>query len=163
MKYHIINKSKKENLEHSKDFSFDELLDFFRPNFNDGELDKDEKKQEVIYRWEDISSLSELRDFIEDYWGSEKPYAIEVEPEDLDILIKAGWSKKQSEQHLKRGTTVFEEIDLREHFSSYLEEMGFVSEDEKTNFRQMLDSKKPMVDWGVVEFDGKYYFVEYVL
>ena len=51
-----------------------------------------------------------------------------------------------------------EQSFLRKEFSDE-ETVGF---DEKS-FREMVETKKPLSDWGVVEKDGKTYYIMYVL
>ena len=56
----------------------------------------------------------------------------------------------------------FDEEDLRSHFSDYMEEWEIEGGDQQP-YREMLENKKPLPGWGVVEYDGKTYFIEYVL
>ena len=81
---------------------------------------------------------------------------------DIELLMLDGCTKVEAERHLQRGATVFEGDDLAAHFAEYMQEWG-ADEEEQAAFRQMLDSKKPLTDWGVVEQDGNTYFIQYVL
>ena len=38
-----------------------------------------------------------------------------------------------------------------------------VEDEEKEKYRKMLETHEPVADWGVVENDGTYYYIEYVL
>ena len=73
-----------------------------------------------------------------------------------------GCTKSEAEKHLERGTTVFDGEDFEEHFDDYMNEWD-IDVDEKEKYRAMIDEKKPMTDWGVVEDSGKTYYIMYVL
>ena len=82
---------------------------------------------------------------------------------EINILIKDGCTKSEAEKHLKNGTTIFE--DFQENLDSYIKEFSdeeTVGFDEKS-FHKMVETKNPLSDWGVVEKDGKTYYIMYVL
>lgn len=81
---------------------------------------------------------------------------------EVELLMLDGCTKSEAEKHLQRGATIFEADDLTAHFADYMQEWG-VDEEEREAYKGMLDSKKPLTDWGVVEADGKDYFIMYVL
>lgn len=81
---------------------------------------------------------------------------------DIELLMLDGCTRSEAERHLQRGTAVFEADDLKAHFADYMQEWG-VDEEEQEAYKEMLDSKKPLTDWSVVEQDGKAYFIQYVL
>lgn len=81
---------------------------------------------------------------------------------DIELLMLDGCTQAEAEKHLQRGTAVFEADDLAAHFAEYMEEWD-VDEEEQAAYKEMLDSKKPLPDWGVVEQGGKVYFIQYVL
>lgn len=81
---------------------------------------------------------------------------------DIEILMQDGCTKKEAEKHLISGAIVFDEKDFRDHFSGYMEEWEIEDVDQQP-YREMLENKKPLPDWGVVEYNGMWYFIEYVL
>lgn len=80
----------------------------------------------------------------------------------LEILMMDGCTKSEAEKHLERGTTVFEGEDFEKNFESYMDEWD-VGEEEREQYRAMIDQKKPAPDWGIVEDGGKTYYIMYVL
>ena len=78
----------------------------------------------------------------------------------VDILVEDGCTRSEAEKHLNNGTTIFE--DFEENFDSYMKEWN-CDEEEKEAFKKMIDSKNPVPDWGVVELDGKTYYIMYIL
>lgn len=79
---------------------------------------------------------------------------------EIEILMQDGCTRAEAEKHLKNGTTIFE--DFEENFDSYMKEWC-CDEEEVEAYRKMIDSKYPATDWGVVEQDGKTYYIMYVL
>ena len=81
----------------------------------------------------------------------------------IEILMEDRCTKSEAEKHLKNGTIIFE--DFEENLDSYIKEFSdedVVGFDEKS-FRKMVETKNPLSDWGVVEKDGKTYYIMYVL
>lgn len=81
---------------------------------------------------------------------------------DIEILMQDGCTKKEAEKHIAAGAVVLEEEDFRTHFSDYMEDWG-IEDDAQQPYREMLGKKKPLPDWGVVEYGGEWYFISYVL
>lgn len=79
---------------------------------------------------------------------------------EIEILKKDGCTKAEAERHLKRGSIVYS--DFEEHFDYYMQE-GFYEEEEILKYRRMIDEKIPATDWGIVEDEGKTYYIMYVL
>ena len=52
--------------------------------------------------------------------------------------------------------------DFERHFGSYMDEWG-IDEDERAEYKAMIDAKKPAADWGIVEREGKTWYIMYVL
>lgn len=52
--------------------------------------------------------------------------------------------------------------DMEENFDKYAEEWQ-LDEEEREAIRNMIDTKEPARDWGIVDIDGKTYFIQYVL
>lgn len=38
-----------------------------------------------------------------------------------------------------------------------------VEEEDREEYKKMIDTNKPVFDWGVVEYEGTVYFIDYVL
>ena len=79
---------------------------------------------------------------------------------EIEILILDRCTKSDAEKHLKNGTTIFE--DFEEHFDDYMKEWA-IEEEEIPTYRKMIEEKVPATDWGVVEDNGKTYYIMYVL
>jgi hypothetical protein len=83
---------------------------------------------------------------------------------EIEILIKDRCTRAEAEKLLKNGSTVYE--DLEENLEKYLDEWKYLDE-EDNNFtdsvEKMVETKQPMVDWGIVNDNGKTYYIEYVL
>lgn len=80
---------------------------------------------------------------------------------ELEILMLDGCTKSEAEKHLKNGTVVFS--DFPEAFTEYMNEWDIVDEEEQNKYRYMVETKIPLPDWGVVQKDGSYFFIMYVL
>ena len=83
--------------------------------------------------------------------------------EEIEILMLdcLTLTKSEAERDLERGSTVFG--DFEEHFESYMKDLGIDDEEEIMEYRQMVQTKIPVEDWGVVEKNGKFYYIMYVL
>ena len=79
---------------------------------------------------------------------------------EIEILMEDRCTKAEAERHLKNGAVVFD--DFEENFDSYMKEWD-CDEEEEEAYRKMIDSKNPATDWGVVDQDGKTYYIMYVL
>lgn len=80
---------------------------------------------------------------------------------DIEILMLDRCTRSEAERFLKNGTEVFDGEEFAEHFEDYMADWG-ADEEDREEYRRMLETKKPARDWGVVEQDGKYYFIMYV-
>ena len=80
----------------------------------------------------------------------------------IGILKADGCTESEAKKYLENGTVIFEESDLRDNFSYYMQEWD-IDEEEREEYKTMLDSKKPLRDWGVVEYQGTVCFIQYVL
>lgn len=81
---------------------------------------------------------------------------------DLEILMMDNCTKSEAEKHLKNGSVVFEGDDFEKHFDDYMDEWG-IDEDEKAEYKSMIDKKEPVTDWGIVEHEGKTWYIMYCL
>ena len=77
-----------------------------------------------------------------------------------ELLMLDRCTKSEAEKHLKNGSTIFE--DFEENIESYLDEWN-IEEEDKDEYRKMVTDKIPARDWGIVEDDGKTYYIMYVL
>ena len=79
---------------------------------------------------------------------------------EIEILMEDRCTRKEAEKHLKDGATIFE--DFGENLESYLDEWG-IEEEDREAYRKMVTDKIPVADWGIVEQDGKTYYISYVI
>lgn len=79
---------------------------------------------------------------------------------EIELLMLDRCTKSEAEKHLKNGSTIFE--DFEENIESYLDEWN-IEEEDKDEYRKMITDKIPARDWGIVEDDGKTYYIMYVL
>lgn len=81
----------------------------------------------------------------------------------IKILMLDGCTKEEAEKHLKKGSIVFTGEDFKNNFETYMAEWGIDGEEEKEEYRTMIESKNPLKDWGIVESEGDTYYIMYVL
>lgn len=79
---------------------------------------------------------------------------------DLDLLMMNGCTKAEAERHLKNGAIVISREDFEKNFGLYMEQWGI---DEDAEYRSMLNNKKPVKDWGIVEHNNETWYIMYVL
>lgn len=79
---------------------------------------------------------------------------------EIELLMMDRCTKSEAEKHLKNGSTIFE--DFEENIESYLDEWN-IEEEDKDEYRKMVTDKIPARDWGIVEDNGKTYYIMYVL
>lgn len=79
---------------------------------------------------------------------------------EISILAEDGCTASEAEKHLKNGTIIFD--DFEEKIEDYLDEWG-IDEGCRGEYRKMITDKTPVTDWGIVEKDGKTYYIMYVL
>ena len=79
---------------------------------------------------------------------------------EIEILMEDRCTRKEAEKHLKDGATIFE--DFEENLESYLDEWD-IEEEDREAYRNMVTDKIPAADWGIVEQDGKTYYIDYAL
>lgn len=80
----------------------------------------------------------------------------------IEIIMLDGSTKSEAEKHLRNGSVIFDGEDFEKHFESYMGEFD-ADEEEREQYRAMIDQKKPAPDWGIVEDEGKTYYIMYVL
>lgn len=149
MKYTVIDNYDKANkLEFE---SFEKMLDYFEPSW--------EEFQEFHEEWEQVKDVFDLRELLHKMEEDERFEIVDV-PEDVDILMLDRCTRAEAEKHLKNGSVVFD--DFEENFEAYLDEWD-IEEEDKEAYRKMVADKIPVADWGIVEQDGKTYYISYVL
>ena len=79
---------------------------------------------------------------------------------EIELLMLDKCTKSEAEKHLKNGSIIFE--DFEENIESYLDEWDVEIED-KDEYRKMVTDKIPARGWGIVEDNGKTYYIMYVL
>lgn len=79
---------------------------------------------------------------------------------EIELLMMDRCTKSEAEKHLKDGSTVFE--DFEENIENYLNEWN-IEESDKDEYRKMVMNKIPVRDWGIVEDNGKTYYIMYAL
>lgn len=78
----------------------------------------------------------------------------------IEILMRNYSTKSEAEKHLDNGTTIFE--DFEENFEAYMREWD-IEEEEIPAYKKMIEEKKALPDWGIVEYNGKNYYISYCL
>lgn len=156
MKYNIIDLNERNAKAELKKYTFDEILKFFEPS---QELKAD--APELAEKWNAINDIEDLREFLfTEADGMEQPYKVVEDPDDLDILIANGCTESEAKKHLERGTIVYN--DLEDNFESYVEAWQ-LNKEEREAIKNMINTKEPAQDWGVVKFGEKTYFISYTL
>lgn len=78
----------------------------------------------------------------------------------IEVLMHDGCTASEAQKHLERGTLIID--DLEERFDDYMLEWG-MGEEEQQEYKTMIETKKPLQDWGIVEVDGKRHYIQYFL
>lgn len=87
---------------------------------------------------------------------------MELKEKEIKILMIDRCTRSEAISLLKRGSTVYE--DLEENFNLYMEEWDFApNSEEYRDFKRMIETGCPIEDWGVVEMENKRYYIEYCL
>lgn len=79
---------------------------------------------------------------------------------EIKILMMDGCTESEAKKHLERGAVIYD--DLPEHFENYANEWQ-LDEGEREAIQNMIDTKEPAQDWGVVNLEGKTFFISYCL
>ena len=79
---------------------------------------------------------------------------------EIEILMEDRCTKSEAEKHLKNGTIIFD--DFEENFEKYMEEWD-IEEEDREAYQKMIETGEPITDWGIVEKDGKTYYIMYAL
>lgn len=81
---------------------------------------------------------------------------------ELLIIMEDNCTKSEAVDHLSNGTVVYEKEEFVKFFDQYMDEWD-VEEEDQEEYKKMIDTNKPVFDWGVVEYEGITYFIDYVL
>lgn len=90
---------------------------------------------------------------------------------DIAILMEDGCTKEEAANHLRNGTIIYDAEEYAEHFDLYMKDLEAALLDEEeleklvSKFKNMVETGKAPIglDWGDVIYDGKKYFIQYVL
>lgn len=80
---------------------------------------------------------------------------------ELLIIMEDNHTKKEAVDYLCNGSVVYEKEEFEKFFDQYMNEWD-VEEEDREEYKKMIESNKPAFDWGVVECDGVTYFIDYV-
>lgn len=80
----------------------------------------------------------------------------------LEIIMEDSHTKKEAVDYLCNGSAVYEKEEFVKFFEQYMNELD-VEEEDQEEYKKMIDTNKPVFDWGVVEYEGTVYFIDYVL
>ena len=82
---------------------------------------------------------------------------------EIEILKMDGCrNTAEAERYLKKGCMIFEGQNFENFFDEYMEEWNIEPEDIPA-YRKMIEEKIPVRDWGIVEDNGKTYYIMYGL
>lgn len=78
----------------------------------------------------------------------------------IEILMEDGCTKSEAKKYLDRnGVTIFTAEDFEGNFDRYMEEW-YIDEDDLQAYKDMIEKKIPIVDWGIVtDEEGTYYIM----
>ena len=79
---------------------------------------------------------------------------------EIEILMKDGCTRSEAIRFINKGTQILS--DFEENFVSYMEDLG-IEESDLQMYEQMIKEKKPVEDWGIVEYENKTYYIIYIL
>lgn len=83
-----------------------------------------------------------------------------MNPTEIDIIMADGSTRREAEIHLKNGSIVID--DFEENFDKYMNDWN-IDEDDRQLYVNMIATKKPIRDWGIVTHNGNTYYIMYVL
>lgn len=88
---------------------------------------------------------------------------LELSPETekkLMVVMEDNHTKKEAVDYLCNGSAVYEKEEFVKFFEQYMNEWD-VEEEDQEEYKKMIDTNKPVFDWGVVEYEGVTYFIDY--
>jgi hypothetical protein len=90
---------------------------------------------------------------------------LELSPETekkLMVVMEDNHTKKEAVDYLCNGSAVYVKEEFVKFFDQYMNEWD-VEEEDQEEYKKMIETNKPVFDWGVVEYEGTVYFIDYVL
>ena len=80
----------------------------------------------------------------------------------MEILLSTGMTEYDAKRHLKNGAVIYDVQDYLDHFDVYA---GDLDEDDQTELKKFLKKGEEGTLWDndLVIYEGKKYFIEYVL
>lgn len=87
-----------------------------------------------------------------------------IKENELQILSSTGMTESDAKKHLKDGAIIYDLDDYLNNFEEYTSPFDFEQE-EKEEFKKFLETRKigSYRDNDLTKYDGKYFFIEYVL
>lgn len=85
----------------------------------------------------------------------------------IEILMLDNCTKREAENHLKRGTIIFESNDFENNLTTYINEWCADFEAEEVaqitaDLQKMINTKNHIEGWGVIEDDdNKVFYIKY--
>lgn len=78
----------------------------------------------------------------------------------IEILMEDGCTKSEAKKYLDRnGVTIFTAEDFEGNFEQYMEDW-YIDEDDLPAYKNMIEKKIPVTDWGIVtDKKGTYYIM----
>lgn len=101
---------------------------------------------------------------VTDYMGrnvTNKVIIVDELMTDLDILMLDRCTLDEAKQYLKNKTIVFDGEEFEANSEIYMEQLT-TDDNEREAFKEMIDTKEPATDWGIVEHNGKTWYIMYV-
>lgn len=78
----------------------------------------------------------------------------------IKILMADGNTESEAIKCLKKDTVIYE--DFEKYFDDYASDLC-LSDSEIEIYKKMIETKKPVEDWAIVEEEGKTYYIQYGL
>lgn len=80
----------------------------------------------------------------------------------MEIIMEDRHTKKEAVAYLCNGTIIYEKEEFGKFFEQYMGEWD-CDEEERAEYKKMIENNKPVFDWGIVNYENKTYFIDYVL
>lgn len=83
----------------------------------------------------------------------------------IEIVLndKDGMTLSDAKRHVKNGCTIYEKMDFYNHFQEYMIDWSCDKDEMAAYLHMILFERDPVADWGIAEYEGKTYFIAYVL
>lgn len=80
--------------------------------------------------------------------------------EKVIVIMKDDHTQRDAVRLLKSGTTVYKKENFERFFDDYMKDWD-CGEEQKKEYKKMLETNEPITNWGVVEYKGKTYLINY--